>query len=63
MLSSRVSMAKLLLGSVLIAPLLIARWAAGRRSSRRGLLWTLALAIAFNALYALSLVYLYFKLA
>lgn len=56
-------MGKLLIGSVLIVPLLIARWAAGRRSSRRGLYWTLALAAAFNVFYVLSLVYLYFKLA
>jgi hypothetical protein len=57
------SMAKLLIGSVLIVPLLIARWAAARKSARRGFYWSLALAVAFNVLYAFSLVYLYFKLA
>jgi hypothetical protein len=56
-------MAKLLIGSVLIVPLLIARWAAARKSARRGFYWSLALAVAFNVLYAFSLVYLYFKLA
>ena len=55
-------MGKLLIGSVLIAPFLIARWAAGRKGSRRGVFWTVAFAVAFNAIYALSLVYLYFKL-
>jgi len=56
-------MGTLLISSVMVVPLLIARWTATRRSSRLGLMLTLALALVFNVLYALSMVYLYFRLA
>ena len=56
-------MGQLLLGSVLVVPLLLARWTAGLKSSRKGLRFTVFLGMVFNAVYVLSVVYLYFKLA
>jgi hypothetical protein len=55
-------MATLLISSILVVPLLIARHAAGLRNPRRALRWVALAAIAFNVVYALSLVYLYFRL-
>jgi hypothetical protein len=55
--------AKLLISSILIVPLLIGHLAARNRSSRRGFRRAILAAVAFNAFYALCLVYLYFKLA
>ncbi len=55
-------MGKLLIASILFVPFLIARYGAGLKGPRRGFRWTVAAALGFNALYALSLVYLYFKL-
>jgi hypothetical protein len=55
-------MGQLLIGSILVVPLLIARYAAGWRRPHQGFRWTLVLGLAFHALYALCLIYLYFKL-
>ncbi len=56
-------MAKALAISVLIVPLLIARQAVRLRDPRRGLRRTVLLAVAFNALYVLALIFFYFRLA
>jgi hypothetical protein len=56
-------MAKLLIGSILIVPLLIARYAAGLRDPRRGFHRAMILAVAFNTFYAFALIYLYFRLS
>lgn len=55
-------MAKALLGSVLIVPLLIALSASTRRDPRRGVLQAISLTLGFLALWVLSVIYLYFRL-
>ena len=55
-------MAKLLAMSALVVPLLIARWAAGMRKPRSGLYRAVILSLAFNFIYVLALVYVYFRL-
>lgn len=55
-------MAGLLAFSVLLVPVLIARWAAGGRDPRRGMRRTVVLTLAFNFVYVLSLVFLYYRL-
>lgn len=55
-------MATLLAFSILVVPLLIARYAAGFRSSRRGLRMTLAFSLLFGMAWVFSLYFLYFKL-
>jgi hypothetical protein len=57
------AMGQVLVGSILVVPLLIARFAAGWKSTRRGFRWALLLAFIFHASYALFLIYIYFKLA
>jgi hypothetical protein len=56
-------MAKLLISSVLIAPALIAYLVVRRGRPRGGFRRTLILAVAFNAAYALCLIYLYFRIS
>ena len=56
-------MGKILLGSILIAPFVIARYGASVKNPRRGGRRVAVLAIAFNLLYTLSVIYVYFKLA
>jgi uncharacterized membrane protein (GlpM family) len=55
-------MAKLLLGSILWVPLLIARFAASRRGARGGMRLAVILSLWFMVFYVLALVYLYFRL-
>jgi hypothetical protein len=55
-------MAKLLLGSVLFVPLLIALRAASLRDPRRGIRQTVVQSLGFLAFWVLSVVYLYFRL-
>jgi len=56
-------MAKLLAVSVLIVPLLMARQAAGLRDPRKGIRTALWLTIAFNSVYVLALIYVFFRLS
>jgi hypothetical protein len=56
-------MGKLLAGSILIVPILIARYAAGLKNPRRGFYRAMILALAFNTFYAFALIYLYFRLS
>lgn len=53
---------KALLLSIVIVPLLLARWAAGGRDPRRGVRVTVAGALVFGALYVVALHFLYFRL-
>jgi hypothetical protein len=55
-------MGKLLAVSIVVVPLLIARHQAGRRNPRAAVRRTLQLVIAFNALWVLAMVYLFFRL-
>jgi hypothetical protein len=56
-------MSGLLAISILVVPLLFARYAAELRSARRGLRLTVVLALTFSAAWVFSLYFLYFKLA
>lgn len=55
-------MAKLLLLSVLVVPLLVARHASTLRDPRRGARLTFVLALAFGFVYVVAVNFLYFKL-
>lgn len=54
--------ARALIFSILIVPLLLARWAARSRNPRRGARLAALLALGFGAFYVLALHFLYFKL-
>jgi hypothetical protein len=54
--------AKLLLGSILLVPFLIARYGASFRNPRAGLRRTAAYSFAFLLWYVLAVLHLYFRL-
>ena len=55
-------MDKLLLGSILFVPYLIARYAASVRNPRTGVKRTLLLSLTFLVLYVFGVIHLYFRL-